>query len=696
VLERWTRAVLRVRYPVVVAWVVVLAGGLWLTTLLPGLLSNSFEVPGSDSQRARAILAEHFGERPDGTFTVVFAVADPRDPAVRAGLRRRLVRVAHLIPTGKAGPLREGSRVLFADVATSLDLKSAKHYTDALRAGLRTSDGPRAYVTGQPAIQRDLDPVFRGDRRRGEIVAVSIALLVVLAVLGLSLAALIPFAFAACTIAGTLALVYAAAHLLAPVTYVVNLVELIGLGLAIDYSLLLVSRFREELREPGPVDDAVERTMATAGRTVVFSGAAVAIGLALLLTVPVPFVRSLGLAGFLIPVVSVAAALTLQPALLSLVGRRASARTPLGEDHRFWRRVAATTLRRPKTFLAVGVTLLLAAAAPLLFIEVTPGALAGLPRSIESMKGYALLRDRVGPGAITPIHVVTDAGRPGAAREPAVRRAVHRLVRELTEDGEAYVIALGRRAPYVDETGRYTQLIVVARHQYGAGETRGLVGRLRAQHIPDAGFPAGAHTYVGGAPAQGADFLARSYGSFVWVVLAVLALTFVALTWAFRSLLLPLKAVLLNLLTIAAVYGLLVLVFQWGLGHDIEGWVPIFLFAVLFGLSMDYEVFLVTRMREAWDDQRDNARAVTEGLERTGRVVSAAALIMVIVFSGFMVGRIDALRQLGFGLAVGVFIDATIVRLVLVPSLMAVLGRWNWWLPASVARIVAVRPPRSS
>jgi RND superfamily putative drug exporter len=239
-------------------------------------------------------------------------------------------------------------------------------------------------------------------------------------------------------------------------------------------------------------------------------------------------------------------------------------------------------------------------------------------------------------------------------------------------------------------------LIIVGRHEYGDGETRAFVHRLRDEHVPDARFPDGVRVYAGGAPAQGADFLGRTYGVFPWVVLAVLALTFVALLWAFRSLLLPLKAVLLNVLTIAAVYGLLVAVFQWGLGHDVEAWVPVFLFAVLFGLSMDYEVFLVTRMREAWDEEPDNDRAVTRGLERTGRIVTAAALIMVIVFCGFIVGRIDALRQLGFGLAVGVLIDATLVRAILVPSLMAVLGRWNWWLPARIARIVDLGPTRPS
>jgi RND superfamily putative drug exporter len=219
--------------------------------------------------------------------------------------------------------------------------------------------------------------------------------------------------------------------------------------------------------------------------------------------------------------------------------------------------------------------------------------------------------------------------------------------------------------------------------------------------IPSAGFPATARLLAGGGPAQGVDFLERSYGAFPWLVLAVLVLTYFLLMRAFRSVVLPLKAVLLNLLAVGASYGVLVVVFRWGVGDSlaglysfpqIEGWIPIFLFAMLFGLSMDYEVFIVSRMRETWDEEQDNVRAVSYGLERTGTIVTAAALIMVAAFSGFVAGSLVGLQQFGFGLAVAIFLDATIVRALLVPSLMALFGRWNWWLPDSLARLVRVRP----
>jgi RND superfamily putative drug exporter len=244
-------------------------------------------------------------------------------------------------------------------------------------------------------------------------------------------------------------------------------------------------------------------------------------------------------------------------------------------------------------------------------------------------------------------------------------------------------------------------VIVATRHEYGSEQAKDFARRLRGRLIPAAGFPPGVTVRAGGAPPQGVDFISQAYGAFPWLGLGVLVLTYLLLMRAFRSLLLPLKAVLLNLLSVAASYGALVLVFRFGVGREvlglyqfpqIEGWIPIFLFAMLFGLSMDYEVFLVSRMREAWDETHDNTRAVALGLERTGRIVTAAAVIMVAAFSGFMAGSIVGLQEFGCGLAVAIFLDATLVRAVLVPSMMAILGRYNWWLPERVARLVRVRP----
>ena len=699
-LVRWTAAVVRARVAVLVVWLAVLGAGVYAATQLPSLLSTSFAVPGTESEHARALLDEHFGERPDGTFVVVFRVAHPSDPQVERRLQRRLAAAAGAIPSGQARELRRGGGILYGEVVTRLDLSEAKRHTGRLRAALASTGPPNAWVTGQPAIQHDLDPVLASDLRRGEALALPLALLVLLVIFGFSVAVAIPFVFAACTIGGALAAVAVVAELTPTSTYVTNLVVLIGLGLAVDYSLLIVHRFREELAGGFGPNEAVIRTMATAGRAVVFSGVAVAIGLGLLLFVPVPFIRSMGVAGLLVPLVSIAAALTLQPALLSVLGYRISRRRAPDPDRGWWARLARTIMRRPAVVLALGTAFLLTLAAPALALRLSPGSFSGIPHAPESTQGLELLRAGVGAGAVTPTHVVIDAGRSGAAARASTRNDVERLTDELAADPEVHIVASGRRPPYVDDDARYARVIVVGRHEYGDEETRAFVRRLRDTLVPAAGFSTRSTVVVGGAPAQGADYLSATYGAFPWLVLAVLAATYGTLLLAFRSLLLPLQAVLLNLLTVAAVYGVLVVVCQWGVGADVlgleatghvEAWVPVFLFATLFGLSMDYEVFLVTRMRESWDHVGDNTRAVAHGLARTGRIVTAAGLIMVAAFSGLVAGHVAGLEQLGLGLAVGVLIDVTIVRALLVPSSMAVLGRWTWWLPGE-ARLA---PPRT-
>jgi uncharacterized membrane protein YdfJ with MMPL/SSD domain len=542
-------------------WLFVLAFGIWSTTRLPGLLSNSFAVPGTDSDRARTILTRNFGERSDGSFTVIFPTSFATDSRTRAQLARRLNRAAKAVPTAHTGPLRTGGGILYATVDTALDLKHAKRHTDDLRQALAAERGAPATVTGQAAIQHDLDPVFDSNLRDGEKIAVPAALLILVAVLGVSFAVAIPFAFAACTITGTLAIVYGLAHELSIVTYVTNLVGLIGLGLAIDYSLLVVLRFREEVERGSPTDDAIVRTIATAGRAVVFSGLAVAAGLALLVVMPVPFIRSMGVGGLLIPLVSILATLTLQPALLSLAGRRGVRAVALGTqsydvDDGFWARLARAIMRRPVSYLAGGTAVLLVAAAPALFLQVTPASLSAVPRSLEAIRGFDLLAARVAAGAATPTQVVVDAGAPGDASRQPVRSAIDRLGDALVSDPEAYIVASGAEPPYVDRTARYAQVIVVNRHVYGEQPTHDFVRRLRDQLVPDARFPSGAQVYVGGIPAQGFDYLTRTYRSFPWLAAGALVLMYLILLRAFRSILIPLKAVLLNALTVAAAYGM--------------------------------------------------------------------------------------------------------------------------------------------
>ena len=697
---------LRHRRIVIGAWAVVFVVGGVLATRLSPLLSNQFSVPGTDSERARTLLAERFGEVPEGSFTIVFQVPDANDPRVVRRLQGVLDRAAAVVPDGgRSTPLSAaGAEVLYGYIDSRLDLAQAKNATPAVVRAIGVPAGvTHAYVTGAGPIQHDLDPIFSEDLKRGESIALPIALLVLLAVFGLSVAVTMPFIFAACTITAALGVMYGVAHLASTPTYVTNLIQLIGLGIAIDYSLLVVYRFREELAAGRDKEDAIIRTMATAGRAVIFSGATVAIGLLLLVAMPLPFIRMMGIAGFLIPVVSIAAAATLQPTLLWYYGRRGTARKrilprePVDPERGFWARLARSIMRRPVAYLALGSGCLLLLATPAIWLALTPGSSFGVPRHPPAIRGFDVLREAVGPGAVAPAQIVVDAGGAGAVRTPPVRQAIDRLVHRLAADREVARAFPGR----IDPTGRYAVVVALGRHDYGEPEAQSFARRLRSQVIPAARFPASSTVLTGGAAPQGVDFLHRAYAVFPWLIAGVLVLTYLLLARAFRSLILPLKAVLLNLLSVAAAYGMLVIAFRWGFGHDVlglyrfeqvEGWIPIFLFAMLFGLSMDYEVFLVTRMREAWDDGADNATAVALGLERTGRIVSAAAIIMVAAFSGFLAGRIVGLQEFGLGLAVAILIDATIVRCVLVPSLMAVFGRWNWWLPSGAARLLRVQP----
>jgi RND superfamily putative drug exporter len=363
-------------------------------------------------------------------------------------------------------------------------------------------------------------------------------------------------------------------------------------------------------------------------------------------------------------------------------------------------RLAQAIMHRPKLFATASVAVLLAIAIPAFWIEVGPGTNSGIPQDLESTAALNLLGDAAGDGATAPTEIVIDSGRADGAEAPAVVAAVERLVAGLEADPEVRTVVSLTGAQGVDPTGRYLRLQAVGESEYGTPAAMDFVERFRDEIEPAAGFPAGVQVYAGGGPPSSVDFLDLTYGTFPWLVLGVLALTYVLLLRAFRSLLLPLKAIVLNLLSIGAAYGLLVVFFEWGAGgplglqsyDQIEGWIPVFLFAMLFGLSMDYEVFLVSRMREAWDAGEPNERAVAVGLAKTGRIVTAAGLIMIAAFSGFMIGRILGLQQFGFGLAIAILVDITLVRMLLLPSAMALLGRWNWWLPGPVARVARVRP----
>jgi RND superfamily putative drug exporter len=704
VLERWIRAVIKWRIVVISCWVAVIIVGALASSQLSSLLTTSLTVPGTSSAQADSILIHKFHENIEGTFTVVVSFKQATKGQIK-GFERAIAKAAASIPTGTVSEERAVDGVLYANVNTSLDLGKAAHVTDDLRRALADHGLSTALVTGPPALQHDITPVLTSDLHRGELLAVVLALLLLIAVLGVCWAVLIPYLVALATTAGTLSVVYLLAHRFLMVLYVPNVIELIGLALAIDYSLLIVHRFRAEINKGGVnVQDAIVKTMFSAGRTVVLSGFAVAIGLATLFIVPVPFVRSLGAAGLVVPIFSLASALTLQPALLSLLGRRGV--QPIGIRGLMlrreistgtWARIARGVIRRPVAVLISTVVVLLAVTSSAFWLQLTPGSVTAVPQQIEAAHALTLVSGRVGPGVITPIQIIIDTGRSHGATTKAASLDRLDLAETILKDPEVFVVAIGHTKPFEDSSRRYEQILVISREAFGSAGSQNLVRTLRDDVVPNAKLTTGSTIYVGGAPAQGVDFLNSVYGSFPWIVLLALVLAYGVLLRAFRSLVLPLLAALLDLVSVGVAYGFLVLVFRYGVGSSIlgtyrvsqiEGWVPVFLFAMLFGLSMDYEVFIVSRMREAWIQGATNPEAIVEGLTNTGGVVTSAALIMVVALSGLVFGHIAGLQELGVGLALGVLVDATVVRGLLLPSIMAILGRWNWWLPGPVARLV--------
>ena len=723
-MERWTRAIHRLRWVVLAGWVAVTVlsvmaayGGVFGSTL-SDLESNRFDLPGTDSDKARTILQNAFAERDDSGYTIVFRSttgAPPDRAAVAAAVRAAAAKVPH----GQASAvLPAGDRLLYATIGTTLEPSTAEKYVDPVRTAVHGAvPGTTAYVTGTVAINKDTKPIFDRDTGRGFAIGGTVALVVLLFIFGTLVAAVVPLLMAMITVPTTLGLTWIAAHFMNMPIYVNELIQLIGVAIAIDYSLLIVYRYREELRRPGGQHAALATTMRTAGHAVLFSGITVAIGLALLVVMPLPFIRSMGVAGLMIPLVSLAVALTMLPALLGAMGtgvnrvrvvRQSVIDKRNDPEHGAWARLARAIMRRPLRIALPITVALVALAVPTVYLSLTPGSSVGLPSSPESVKGLHALEDAVGAGTLSPAIVVFDTGRPGDAS--SALRAIGRLTASVKRDPE--VAASGVQSPsdpgaqargLIDPTSRYLKMIIPTTSDYGTDAAKKFVGRLRDSYIPEAHFGSTA-VYAGGASPTGVDFIDRAFSVFPWLVAGVLVITYFVLLRAFRSVVLPLKAVLLNVVSILETYGLLVVTFKFGAGQilglretpQVEAWIPIFLFAMLFGLSMDYEVFLLSRIREIYDQTGSTEQAVTVGLEKTGRIVTAAAAIMVAAFSGFVLGSLLGLQQFGWGLATAIAIDATIIRALLVPSLMAIMGRWNWYLPEWVARAVRVRPAEAA
>jgi RND superfamily putative drug exporter len=686
-----------------VSWLLLTGLGLAGASNLNSHLSTSLAIPGSQSEKADAILASHFDENSEGNFTILYKFGNATNTQI-AEYKNRIEVAASVIPTSIVTQQRALGGVLLASVSTSFPLNKAAPYTKNLREAL-SQELPGALVSGPPAIDYDVSPILASDLRRGEVIALFIGFLLLVLLLGFSWAAFIPFIFAFTSISVALGIIYLLAQKFLMVLYIPNIVELIGLGLAIDYSLLIVHRYRRELLDDSTlsIKVAISKTMKSAGRTVFISGMTVSIALATLLLVPVPFIRSLGAAGILVPLIAILNSFTLLPVLLCLLGRKGIAAYKFGglltqRDvmKGFWARSARFSTRNPRaTFLASFATLLVLATS-VIWLQVTPSSLTAIPSYLESARVLTIATEKIGSGVITPHVVVVDLGAPGLAISPDVNNARLNLANKLLKNPEAYIVASDISPSFVDPTGQYLRMYIVGRHTLGSDEANEFVRQLREIYIPSASFSDETTIYLGGAPAQGLDLINALARSIPWILGIAIIMIYLLLLRAFRSVFLPIKALFLDLISVSVAFASLVLVFRFGFGSSIlgtyrldqmEAWSLIFMFAVLFGLSMDYEVFIVSRIREAYESGLSTKDSVITGMAHTGGVVSAAALIMITALSGLIAGHFAGLQQLGVGLTVGVLVDATLVRGFLLPSSMVLLDKWNWWLPQSLSRI---------
>jgi RND superfamily putative drug exporter len=673
-----SKAAIKARALVITIWLALTVLGLFGATNLDQLLTTSLSVPGSSSAAANEILNKQFKANTEGTFTVMYKYKQASTDQI-ANFKIAIARASRVIPGSEITNEKAFAGTLYTNIGTPFELKEAATFTEVLRDELIAQGLTSALVTGPPAIESDVVPILSSDLRKGQIIAVVLAILLLIATLGFSWAVLIPLLFGLATISTTLGIIYLLAQKFLMVLYVPNIVELIGLGLAIDYSLLMVHRYRREI---GQSEDPIGQTMKTAGRTAVISGFTVALGLATLLLVPVPFVRSIGLACLVLPLVSILAAITLQPILLSMLA--AAPKTGFKGVLEFsFDRLTNFAIAKPgKVFASTLITLSILMSA-LLWLQVTPSSLSAIPSNLESARALASVTDKVGIGVITPHEIVIDLETHAGSPDVSVIR--FEFAKKLAANPEVFTVTSGEKWPYIDVSGRYLRIYVFGQHDLGSDQTKKLVDQLRDDYIPNAGFPTGTKIYLGGAPAQGVDLIDAIKSSLPMIISLIMLITLFILVRTFRSIVLAVKAIILDLISIAASFAVLVLVFKFGVGtyqlEQLEAWVLILLFAILFGLSMDYEIFIVSRIREAWDRGASNEEAIREGMRNSGTVVTAAALIFITALTGLITGHFAGLQQLGIGLAAGVLIDATIIRGLLLPSAMVLLGKWNWWMP---------------
>jgi putative drug exporter of the RND superfamily len=721
--ERLARASSRRPWLAVGLWLVVILAAFVLVAMFLAFEGEAEITRTTESKQAERILDEGFPQEAATAeaITEVVVVRAEDGEVEEAATRRRVAALADELRA--AGATRvvtyaEERRLVSQDGDSTVLLlalgrdgeEDVDEVVDVVER-LDEEPGYRAAVTGGRTADADEDAASLEDLKKGELFfGAPVALVILLLVFGAVVAGLVPLMLAITSIVVALALVALLAQAYDLSVFTQNMLIGMGLALGIDYSLFTLSRYREERLGGREKLDAIATAGATAGRAVLFSGIAFVLAMLGLLLVPSTIFRSLAAGAILVGVVSVIAALTLLPAVLALLGDRVNAlRIPYfgraaeraGRESRFWGAIVHRVMRRPVVSLVLAAGLLLALAAPVLTLDTGTSGAATLPDRFESKQGYLLLREEFPKESTEPVEIAVA----GDVRGSSVEAALARLEQELARRP-----IFGEPTVEANEAGTVARVTVPIAGNPDGERAIAAVRELRSEVVPRAFAGVEAEVYVGGDTAEELDYHDTVNYWLPLVLLFVLGLSFLLLTLAFRSIVVPATAIGMNLLSVGAAYGLLVLVFQEGIGNEllglreaetIDAWVPLFLFAVLFGLSMDYQVFLLSRIRERYTQTGDTDAAISFGVGSTARIITGAALIIIAVFWGFAMGDTIAFQQMGFGIAVALLIDATIVRSILVPATMKLLGRRNWYLPAWLAWLPDVhvegveRPPRT-
>jgi RND superfamily putative drug exporter len=713
------RASARRPWRVIGFWIVLLVAAAMLAPTLSDALTTEGKLTNSpESVRGDELLEERLrGPRPM-TETVIlrsdeFTVDNAEFRAVADQVITELRGIPEVIESATSyymtfNPARVSTdrheMVIPVTLAGELDeaTDNAPVYLEALERAA-TNPAVEILTVGDASMNDELTKISEEDLAKGEGIGVPVALLILVLVFGALVAAGLPLALGIVSIFIAIGLAAVVGRFMDLSFFVTNMISMIGLAVGIDYALFVVERYREERRRGLGRYDAIEVAGGTASKAVLVSGGTVVFALMGMFLVPHNIFQSLGIGAVLVVIVAIFATLTLIPAMLGLLGdkidwprRRRGVRSQesgirddaaLGTRHSalgtgFWASIARVVMARPAFSLALSTVLLIALALPYLDIKEGSLGVSGLPEETESAQAYAILSEEFAAGMVSPVEFVVD----GDAVDAEVQTGIQQLTQALAADGH-----FGPVTVTANDAGDLTLVSVPMTLAPDSPEAYDLIADLRDSTVPAAFAGAPAEVLVTGMTAMIADANTETEDSTPLVFAFVLGLSFLLLLLAFRSIVVPAKAIVMNLLSVGAAYGLVVLVFQKGYGAGIfgfqtvsaiESWLPLFLFCVLFGLSMDYHVFLLSRIKEHYDLTRNNTESVAVGLQSTARIITGAAAIMIAVFAGFAAGRLGMMQQMGFGLAAAVLIDATIVRSVLVPSAMTLLGDRNWYLPS--------------